>query len=339
MTNWLLVAGTGANGETWWIAAIKAVIVINLVLATFAYLTLAERKVMGRMQLRYGPNRAGKFGLLQPIADLMKLIRKESFFPAAAVDSLYIISPFLAAFTALTTFSVIPWGPGWVIGGYQVNGYVADLPIALILIFAIGSLGIYGFIIGGWASDSKYSLLGAMRTCAQLVSYEVSLALSVLGVVMMAKSLSLVDIVAAQGVDVWYVIPQFVGFAIFLLAGTAETARAPFDLPEAEQELVAGYHTEYGGMRFGLFSMSEYINLITLSALAVSLFLGGWHGPLLPGPIWFLIKLFLLLFLFIWMRTTLPRLRYDQLMRFGWKILLPAATINAVVTAILVVWL
>jgi NADH-quinone oxidoreductase subunit H len=339
VTSWLVVGGTGANGEPWWIAAIKAVIIINLVLATFAYLTLAERKVMGRMQLRYGPNRAGKYGLLQPIADLMKLIRKESFFPAAAVDSLYIISPFLAAFTALTTFSVIPWGPGWVIGGYQVNGYVADLPIALILIFAIGSLGVYGFIIGGWASDSKYSLLGAMRTCAQLVSYEVSLALSVLGVVIMAKSLSLVDIVAAQGVDVWYVIPQFVGFAIFLLAGTAETARAPFDLPEAEQELVAGYHTEYGGMRFGLFSMSEYINLITLSALAVTLFLGGWHGPFLPGPIWFLLKLFLLLFLFIWMRTTLPRLRYDQLMRFGWKVLLPLATINAVVTAILVVWI
>jgi NADH:ubiquinone oxidoreductase subunit 1 (chain H) len=178
-----------------------------------------------------------------------------------------------------------------------------------------------------------------MRTCAQLVSYEVSLALSVLGVVIMAKSLSLVDIVAAQGSDVWYVIPQIVGFVIFILAGTAETARAPFDLPEAEQELVAGYHTEYGGMRFGLYSMSEYINLITLAALAVTLFLGGWHGPWLPGPVWFLIKLFVLLFLFIWMRTTLPRLRYDQLMRFGWKVLLPVATINAVVTALLVVWI
>ena len=339
MTDWLVIAGAGSAGEPWWIAVIKAVIVINLVLATFAYLTLAERKVMGRMQLRYGPNRAGPYGLLQPIADLMKLIRKESFFPAAAVDGLYIVAPFLAAFTALTTFSVIPWGPGWEIDGYQVNGYVADLPISLLLIFAIGSLGIYGFIIGGWASDSKYSLLGAMRTCAQLVSYEVSLALSVLGVVIMSKSLSLVDIVAAQEKDVWYVLPQIVGFVIFILAGTAETARAPFDLPEAEQELVAGYHTEYGGMRFGLFSMSEYINLITLSALAVSLFLGGWHGPFLPGPIWFLIKLFLLLFLFIWMRTTLPRLRYDQLMRFGWKVLLPLATINAVITAILVVWI
>jgi NADH-quinone oxidoreductase subunit H len=336
-----LFLAQGDAGEPWWIAALKALVIINLVLATFAYLTLAERKVMGRMQLRYGPNRAGPFGLLQPIADLVKLIKKESFFPVAAIDVLYIASPFIAAFTALATFSVIPWGPGWEIGGYQVNGYVADLPIALILIFAIGSLGVYGFIVGGWSSDSKYSLLGSMRTCAQLVSYEVSLALSVLGVVIMAGSLSLVEIVDAQSGTLWYVVPQFVGFVVFLLAGTAETARAPFDLPEAEQELVAGYHTEYGGMRFGLYSMSEYINLITLSALSVTLFLGGWRGPEwfweLSGPIWFLAKLFLLLFLFIWMRTTLPRLRYDQLMRFGWKVLLPVATVNAVVTAIIVV--
>ncbi|MDQ3102478.1 MAG: NADH-quinone oxidoreductase subunit H, partial [Actinomycetota bacterium] len=251
--------------EPWWISAIKAVIVINLVLVSFAYLTLAERKVMGRMQLRYGPNRAGPFGLLQPAADLMKLIRKESFFPASAVDALYIASPFVAAFTALSTFSVIPFGPGWEIFGYQVDGQVVDVPISLILIFAIGSIGTFGFIVAGWASDSKFALLGAMRTCAQLVSYEVSLALSVLGVVLMAQSLSLTEIVAGQDGTWWYVVPQFVGFVVFLLAGTAETARAPFDLPEAEQELVAGYHTEYGGMRFGLFTMSEYINLITLS--------------------------------------------------------------------------
>jgi NADH-quinone oxidoreductase subunit H len=337
--SWLVVLSSGSNGEPWWIALIKAFVVINLVLFGFAYLTLIERKVMGRMQLRYGPNRTGPFGTLQPIADLVKLIRKESFFPAEAVDVLYIFSPFLAAFTALTTFSVIPWGPGWVIGGYQVNGYVADVPISLLLVFALGSIGVYGFIVGGWASDSKYSLLGSMRTCAQLVSYEVSLALSVLGVVLMAGSLSLVDVVAAQDREVWYVIPQFIGFLVFLLAGTAETARAPFDLPEAEQELVAGYHTEYGGMRFGLYSMSEYINLITLSGLAVTLFLGGWHGPWLPGVLWFLLKLAVLLFVFIWMRTTLPRLRYDQLMQFGWKVLLPVATLNAVVTALLVVWI
>jgi len=326
----------------WYVSLIQAFVIINLVMVTFAYLTLAERKVMGRMQLRYGPNRAGPYGLLQPIADLLKLLNKESFQPTAAIDWLYVLGPFLAAFTALATFSVIPFGPGWEIGGVYIPGQVADLDIALILIFAIGSLGVYGFIIGGWASDSKYALLGSMRTCAQLVSYEVSLALSVLGVVIMAESLSLTDIVAAQADTVWYAVPQFVGLVVFLFAGTAETARAPFDLPEAEQELVAGYHTEYGGMRFGLYSMSEYINLITLSGLCVTLFLGGWHGPgwdgpTWAGPLWFVGKLALLLFVFIWMRATLPRLRYDQLMRFGWKVLLPVATVNAVVTAVLVV--
>ena len=326
----------------WWVSLIEAVVVINLVMATFAYLTLAERKIMGRMQLRYGPNRAGFRGTLQPIADLLKLLNKESFEPTEAINWAFVLGPFLAAFTALTTFSVIPFGPGWEIGGVYIPGQVADLDIALILIFAIGSLGVYGFILGGWSSDSKYALLGSMRTCAQLVSYEVSLALSVLGVVIMAETLSLTDIVAAQSDTIWYAVPQFVGLIVFLLAGTAETARAPFDLPEAEQELVAGYHTEYGGMRFGLYSMSEYINLITLSALCVTLFLGGWHGPgwdgpSWAGPLWFIGKLVFLLFIFIWMRTTLPRLRYDQLMRFGWKVLLPVATINAVVTAILVV--
>jgi NADH-quinone oxidoreductase subunit H len=326
----------------WWVSLIEAVVVINLVMATFAYLTLAERKIMGRMQLRYGPNRAGFRGMLQPIADLLKLLNKESFQPTEAINWAFVLGPFLAAFTALTTFSVIPFGPGWTIGGVYIPGQVADLNIALILIFAIGSIGVYGFILGGWSSDSKYALLGSMRTCAQLVSYEVSLALSVLGVVIMAGTLSLTDIVAAQSDTIWYAIPQFVGLIVFLFAGTAETARAPFDLPEAEQELVAGYHTEYGGMRFGLYSMSEYINLITLSALCVTIFLGGWHGPgwdgaTWAGPLWFLLKLVILLFVFIWMRTTLPRLRYDQLMRFGWKVLLPVATINAVVTAILVV--
>ena len=326
----------------WWVSLIQAFIVINLVMVTFAYLTLAERKIMARMQLRYGPNRAGFRGSLQPIADLLKLLNKESFQPTEAINWAFVLGPFLATFTALVTFSVIPFGPGWEVGGVYIPGQVADLDIALVLIFAIGSIGVYGFILGGWSSDSKYALLGSMRTCAQLVSYEVSLALSVLGVVIMAGTLSLTEIVAAQDDTWWYALPQFVGLIVFLLAGTAETARAPFDLPEAEQELVAGYHTEYGGMRFGLFSMSEYINLITLSALCVTLFLGGWHGPGFDGPswtgpLWFIGKLVILLFLFIWMRTTLPRLRYDQLMSFGWKILLPVATINAVITAILVV--
>jgi NADH-quinone oxidoreductase subunit H len=206
-------------------------------------------------------------------------------------------------------------------------------------VFALGSSGIYGFIFGGWASESKYSLLGSMRTCAQLVSYEVSLALTVLGVILMAGSLSLTDIVAAQERTMWYVVPQFVGFLTFFVAGIAETNRAPFDLPEAEQELVAGYHTEYSGMRWGLFQMAEYINMITLSALTVTLFLGGWHffGLDWLGPLWFVLKLVLVLFVFIWLRATFPRLRYDQLMSFGWKVLLPVAVINAVVTATLVV--
>jgi NADH-quinone oxidoreductase subunit H len=325
--------------EPWWISLIKAVIIVNLVLVTFAYLTLVERKVMGRMQLRFGPNRAGPFGLLQPIADLVKLVRKEAFSPSSAIEIPYIMAPIISAFTAIAAFAVIPWGPGWVINGWQVNGEIANVSIGLLLIFALGSIGIYGFIIGGWASESKFSILGSMRTCAQLVSYEVSLALSVLGVVMLGRSLNLAEIVHRQGVFLPFVIPQFVGMVIFFIAGVAETSRAPFDLPEAEQELVAGYHTEYSGMRWGLFQMAEYINLITLSALMVTLFFSGWHGPWNLGPLWFLLKLFGLLFVFIWLRTTLPRLRYDQLMRFGWKVLLPAATINAVVTALLVVWL
>jgi NADH-quinone oxidoreductase subunit H len=323
--------------EPWWIDAIKALVVINLVMAAFAYTTWLERKVLARMQLRYGPNRVGPFGLLQPIADLLKLLRKEAFYPSAAIDALYIAAPALAGFTALAAFSVIPFGGGWSIGDYEISGQIIDVPIGLILVFALGALGIYAFIVGGWASTSKYSLLGSMRTCAQLVSYEVSLALSVLGVVVMAESLSLVDIVHEQQDTIWFVIPQFVGFLVFFIAGVAETNRPPFDLPEAETELVAGYHTEYSGMRFGLFTTAEYINIITLSGLAVTLFLGGWSGPFLPGPIWFVLKLAAFLFVFIWLRATLPRLRYDQLMSFGWKVLLPVATANAVITAALVV--
>jgi NADH-quinone oxidoreductase subunit H len=324
--------------QPWWIDAVKAFVIINLVMATFAYMTWVERKVIGRMQLRYGPNRAGPFGLLQPIADLVKLIRKEAFYPGSAVGTLYIMAPVISTFTAIAAFSVIPFGNGWEIAGYDVTGQVVDVPIGLILLFALGSLGVYGFIIGGWASDSKYSLLGSMRTCAQLVSYEVSLALSVLGVIIMAGSLSLVDIVHAQENDWWYAVPQFVGLLVFFVSGVAETNRAPFDLPEAEQELVAGYHTEYSGMRFGLFQTAEYINMIVLSALCVTLFFGGWLGPVdTLGPLWFLLKLAIVLFIFIWIRTTLPRLRYDQLMAFGWKILLPVATLNALVTAAIVV--
>ncbi len=321
--------------EPWWISLIKAVVIINIVMGAFAYLTWVERKLLGRMHQRYGPNRVGPFGLLQPIADLMKLLGKASFFPAAAIDVLYLAAPLVAAFTALAAFSVIPFGGTWEIGGYTVTGVVADVPISLILIFALGAMGIYAFVVGGWASESKYSLLGSMRTCAQLVSYEVSLGLAVLGVVLMSGSLSLTQIVTAQQETTWYIGPQIVAFVCFFIAGIAETNRAPFDLPEAEQELVAGYHTEYGGMRWGLFQMAEYINMITFSGLAVTLFFGGWSGPVLPGPIWFLLKLAAFIFVFMWMRATLPRLRYDQLMAFGWKVLLPIATLNAVVTAVI----
>jgi NADH-quinone oxidoreductase subunit H len=323
--------------EPWWIDAIKAFLVANLVLGGFAYATWLERKLLARMQVRYGPNRAGPFGLLQPIADLVKLLRKESFFPASAIDLLYIAAPAVAGFTALAAFSVIPFGGVWHWGPYDVTGRVVDVSIGLVLLFALGAVGIYAFLVGGWASESKYSLLGSMRTAAQLVSYEVSLALSVLGVVLMAESLSLVAIAEKQQETIWFAAPQFVGLIVFLVAGVAETNRPPFDLPEAETELVAGYHTEYSGMRFGLFSTAEYINMITLSGLAVTLFFGGWGGPVLPGPVWFLLKLFAFIFVFMWLRATLPRLRYDQLMRFGWKVLLPVATLNAVVTAILVV--
>jgi NADH-quinone oxidoreductase subunit H len=326
--------------EPWWIALIESLVIVNLVMAAFAYTTWLERKLLGRLQNRYGPNRAGPFGLLQPIADLIKLVRKESFFPAAAIDVPYIAAPALAVFTALAAFAVIPFGAGWTIAGYQVNGVVADVNIGLILIFALGSIGVYGAIVGGWASESKYSLLGSMRTCAQLVSYEVSLALSVLGVVLMGQSLNLSAIVEKQGATIWFIVPQFVGFLVFFVGMIAETARPPFDLPEADTELVAGYHTEYSGMRWGLFQTAEYINMITLSALAVTLFFAGWHGPWAPlGPLWFVIKLFVFVAVVIWIRASVPRLRYDQLMRFGWKVLLPVATLNALVTALLIVWI
>jgi NADH-quinone oxidoreductase subunit H len=322
--------------EPWWISIIKAIVIVNLVMLTFAYLTWLERKTLGRIQLRYGPNRAGPFGLLQPIADLVKLIRKEAFAPSSAIDAPYILAPIVSMFTALAAFSVIPWGPGWKIYHWHVTGAVVTVPISLLLIFALGSIGVYGFIVGGWASESKFSLLGSMRTCAQLVSYEVSLALSVLGVVILGRSLNLVDIVHRQGELLPFAAPQFVGMLVFFFAGLAETSRSPFDLPEADTELVAGYHTEYSGMRWGMFQTSEYINLITLSGLMVTLFFAGWHGPWHLGPLWFVLKLLALLFVFIWVRGTLPRLRYDQLMRFGWKVLLPVATINAVVTALVV---
>jgi NADH-quinone oxidoreductase subunit H len=329
-----------ATAEVWWIGAIEALVVINVLLLAFAFMTLIERKVLGRFQRRFGPNRAGPFGIIQPFADLIKLVRKAPFQPDRLIHpALYLGAPVLSATMAFLAFSVIPWGGGWELYGYQINGQVVNVPISLILIFAIGSISSYGVLLGGWASESKYALLGAMRTGAQLVSYEVALALSVLGVVLMSRSLSLTGIVAAQHDTIWYVVPQIVGFACFTVAGVAEVGRAPFDLPEAEQELVAGFHTEYSGMRWGLFQIAEYVHMITISALMVTLFFGGWLFPVLHrfGPVWFLLKLAVVLFCFIWARATLPRLRYDQLMNLGWKVLLPVATVNAVATAFFVV--
>jgi len=329
-----------ATAEVWWIGAIEALVVINILLLAFAFMTLIEPQVLGRFHRRFGPNRAGPFGILQPFAELIKLVRKAPFRPDRLIHPvLYLGAPVLSATMAFLAFSVIPWGGGWELHGYQINGQVVDVPISLIVIFAIGSISSYGVLLGGWVSESKYALLGAMRAGAQLVSYEVALSLSVLGVVLMARSLSLTGIVAAQHNTIWYVAPQIVGFACFAVAGVAEVGRAPFDLPEAEQELVAGFHTEYSGMRWGLFQIAEYVHMITISALMVTLFFGGWLFPVLHrfGPVWFLLKLAIVLFCFIWARATLPRLRYDQLMNLGWKVLLPVATVNAVATAFFVV--
>lgn len=322
--------------EAFLVILIKAIVVVFVLITGFAYTLLWERKLIGRFQARYGPNRAGPIGYMQPLADVVKLIFKEDFVPRGANRFLFQIAPMISVFAAVSAVAVIPFGDPVEILGYNVPLVGADLNIGVLFIFALSGLGFYGLILGGWASGNKYSLLGAARTAAQLVSYEVAMGLSVIGVIMMAQSLSLVDIVHAQQDSVWYILFQPVGFLIFLTAAVAETNRAPFDLPEAESELVSGYHTEYGGLKFAMFFLAEYVNMIIVSALGATLFLGGFAGPFLPGFLWLIIKIVVLLFLFIWLRATLPRLRYDRLMKFGWKILLPIATLNLVVTAIIV---
>jgi NADH-quinone oxidoreductase subunit H len=318
---------------------IKAVVLVFVVLTSFAYLTLLERKLMGRMQARYGPNRAGPLGALQPLADVVKLLSKEDFIPAGANKILFQLAPVISVFAAISAIVIIPFGDPTTWWGHQVNFVGADLNIGLLFVFALSGIGFYGLILGGYASGNKYSLLGAARTAAQLVSYEVAMGLSVVGVLMLSQSLSLTDIVHAQADTAWYIVFQPVGFVIFLIAGTAETNRPPFDLPEAESELVAGYHTEYGGMKFAAFAMAEYLNMLIVASLGATLFLGGFSGPWLPGPLWLAIKVLGLVLLFIWFRATLPRLRYDRLMKLGWKLLLPLATLNLLVTAIVVgIW-
>lgn len=322
--------------EQFLVIVIKAAVVVFVVITAFAYTLLWERKLIGRFQARYGPNRAGPVGYLQPLADVVKLIFKEDFVPKGANRLLFQIAPMISVFAAVAAIAVIPWGDGFEIFGYNVEGVGTDIEIGVLFLFALSGLGFYGLILGGWASGNKYSLLGAARTAAQLVSYEVAMGLSVIGVVMMAQSLSLVDIVHAQADTAWYILFQPLGFLIFVVAAVAETNRAPFDMAEAESELVAGYHTEYGGLKFAMFFLAEYINMIIISALGATLFLGGFSGPFLPGFVWLALKVAVLLFFFIWLRATLPRLRYDRLMKLGWKVLLPLATLNLVVTAIVV---
>jgi NADH-quinone oxidoreductase subunit H len=296
-----------------------------------AYLVLAERKLLARLQIRLGPNRAGPFGLLQPIADLIKMMTKEDFLPRDADRVIFLFAPAVAAGTAMLIFAVVPFGDSLMLWGNRIPLVITDLNVGLLAVLGLSSIGVYGVALGGWASQSKYSLLGAVRSVAQMISYELPLGLSLVPIVMMAGSFSLVDIVASQK-SVPYIILQPVSFAIFFISAMAEIKRIPFDIPEAENELIAGYHTEYSGLRFGLFFLGEYVTLVTLGALTAVFFLGGWHGPFLPGIVWLVIKIAAIAFGMIWVRGTLPRFRSDQLMDLGWKFLTPLALVNIVIT-------
>jgi NADH-quinone oxidoreductase subunit H len=319
--------------------------VFFMLLNSAAVMVYVERKVAAQLQQRIGPSLVGWKGVLQPLADIIKLMFKENLRPAAADPLLFALAPIIAATCAFAAFAVVPFGAettlfGWVPDGIRLQ--VADVNVAILVVFAVASMGVYGIVLAGWSSNSKYSLLGGLRSSAQMISYELSYGLALASVLLLANSLSLTEIVNRQAGNWWQVLPRWyvflqpVGFLVYMTAGIAETNRAPFDFPEAEQELVAGYHTEYSSMTFAMFFMAEYINMVTVSAVATDLFLGGWHGPFLPeslGWIWFLIKVSAILFFYIWMRWTLPRYRYDQLMSFGWKVLLPVAVVNLLVTA------
>jgi NADH-quinone oxidoreductase subunit H len=334
-------------------SVVKSVIVLFLLLTGVAYSVWLERKVVGHMQNRWGPTRVGPFGLLQPAADGLKFLFKEDLTPPHVYRPLFLAAPMLAVIFALTSIAVIPFGNSIVIGGYNIPLQVTDVNIGLLIILGVTSMGVYGVALAGWSSNNKYSLLGGLRASAQMVSYEIALGLSLVGVVILAGSFNLREIVDAQSGSIWGFIPrwnlfrwppQIVGFLVYLTAAYAETNRLPFDLPEAETELVAGYHTEYSAMKFAMFFMAEYANMITVACLASLLFLGGWHGPV-AGPtivrellpvFWFGLRVFAFLFLYIWVRGTLPRFRYDQLMAFGWKFLLPLAIANVIITALFV---
>ncbi|HXX38260.1 MAG TPA: NADH-quinone oxidoreductase subunit NuoH [bacterium] len=319
------------------IDVVRSLVFLVGVLTGFAYVTLLERRLLAKFQLRVGPNRVGPLGLLQPIADGIKLIFKENFIPADADRLVYQIAPMISAVAALFVYAVIPVAPPIHLFGREIALYVADVNVAILLVLGASSVGVYGIILGGWSSNNKYAILGGLRSSAQVISYELALGLAVLGVVLVANSLRLTDIVRAQS-HLWFVVQQPLAFVVFMIAAFAETNRAPFDLPESEQELVAGFQTEYGGFKFAMFYLAEYIGIITMGALVATLFLGGWQGPWLPPILWFLIKVFAVVCFFILVRATLPRLRYDQLMRFGWKVLIPLGIANLAVTAALIVW-
>ncbi|MHC1744943.1 MAG: NADH-quinone oxidoreductase subunit NuoH [Syntrophobacteraceae bacterium] len=311
------------------IAKLGVILVFLLLLA--AYLVWVERKFLARLQMRYGPNRAGKFGLLQPIADVVKMLTKEDTVPEGADRPIFLYAPAIVAVSALLMFAVVPFGPDMTLWGWKVPLVISDLNIGLLFLFALSSLGVYGVALGGWASNSKYSLLGGIRGAAQMISYELALGLSLVPIVMLAGSFSIVDIVDAQA-NYPFILVQPVAFAIFVISAMAESKRIPFDLPEAENEIVAGFHTEYSGMRFGVFFLGEYVNMQVFGAMVAVLFLGGWRGPILPPVVWLVLKILLVAVIMIWVRGTLPRLRYDQLMALGWKVLIPLSLVNIVVT-------
>jgi NADH-quinone oxidoreductase subunit H len=316
-------------------SAVKVLIVLGFVLLGVPLIVWMERKVIGHMQDRIGPQRVGPFGLLQTIADGIKLFFKEDIIPAQADRVVFFIAPALSVITAFVALAVIPFGDTVTVLGHTIPLHVTDVNVAILWVLGTTSMGVYGIVLGGWASNSKYPLLGGLRSSAQMISYELAQGISLVSVVLMTGSLSLVTIVQQQD-KMWFILPQFFGFVIYLLCGIAETNRAPFDLPEAETELVAGFHTEFSSMKFALYFLAEYANMMVVSAIAISVYFGGWHGPVLPPVLWFLIKLSLFLFFYVWLRATFPRLRYDQLMSFGWKVLLPASLLNLTVTAIVV---
>jgi len=315
------------------IMLVKMFVIFGAVMLTMTYITLAERKILGYMQIRPGPNRVGPWGLLQPIADGIKLFLKEDIIPDNASKVVFVIAPAMALIPAVMTIAVVPFGPAVTIFGRSVDIYMADINIGILYIFAVSSIGVYGIVLAGWSSESKYSLLGGLRSSAQMISYELSMGFAIVGVIMMSQSLSMVKIIEAQK-GVWFIIPQFLGFAIYITAAIAELNRTPFDLPEGESELVSGYFTEYSSMKYAMFMLAEYINIITVSGIVTTLYLGGWGGPILPPFIWFVVKLFAVVFFMIWVRATFPRFRYDQLMTFGWKVLLPASIVNILLTAV-----